>query len=170
MLADFFRAFLVVIALSFLPTNAISQGAQVPFVSLGNEENPTIEVAADSLGIDQSTGQAVFNGNVVIGINEMRLSADKVEVIYSGESQTGAGPIAKLKASGNVTFTNGEEAAEANEANFDIEAGEIIMSGDVILTQGNNALSGQRLRIDLDAGTALIEGRVQTILQTGTNQ
>ncbi len=151
-------------------TSVLSQGAQVPFVGLQEGENATIEVVADSLGIDQATGKAVFNGNVVIGIQGMRLSADKVEVVYSADSTAGGGPVSSLLAVGNVVFSNGAEAAEANEASFDIEQGEIIMTGDVILTQGANALSGQRLRINLNDGTAFIEGRVQTILQTGTGQ
>lgn len=169
-MAQIFRSILIVSILAIMPTFASSQGAQVPFVGLEPGGNKTIEVAADSLGIDQSTGKAVFSGNVVIGIDGMRLSADKVEVVYSDESTGGGGPISSLKASGNVVFSNGTEAAEANEANFDIESGEIIMTGDVILTQGGNALSGQRLRIDLNQGTAFIDGRVQTILQTGSDQ
>ena len=165
-----FKSLLIVSFLTAAPSLALSQGAQVPFVGLEPGENQTIEVAANSLGIDQNTGKAVFSGDVIIGIEDMRLSADKVEVVYSGESTGGGGPISSLKASGNVVFSNGAEAAEANEAVFDLEAGEIVMTGDVILTQGGNALSGQRLRIDLNAGTAFIEGRVQTILQTGSDQ
>ena len=168
-MAQFFKSLLIVSFLG-LPSVAVSQGAQVPFIGLEPGGNQTIEVAADSLGIDQKTGKAVFSGSVVIGIEDMRLSADKVEVVYSGESADGGGPISSLKASGNVVFSNGTEAAEANEADFDIEAGEIIMTGDVILTQGGNALSGQRLRINLNDGTAFIEGRVQTILQAGSDQ
>lgn len=62
---------------------AYAQGAQVPFVGLTSGQDTTIEVTADSLGIDQNTGKAVFTGNVVVGIDEMRLSADKVEVVHS---------------------------------------------------------------------------------------
>ena len=164
------KSMLIVSFLIAAPSFALAQGAQVPFIGLEPGENKTIEVAADSLGIDQNTGKAVFSGNVIIGIEGMRLSADKVEVVYSDQSTGGAGPISSLKASGNVVFSNGAEAAEANEATLDIEAGEVVMTGDVILTQGGNALSGQRLRIDLNAGTAFIEGRVQTILQTGSDQ
>ncbi len=159
-------AFLLSLLLAVtLPVMSFAQGAQVPFVGLQSGETTTVEVTADSLGIDQATGKAVFSGNVVIGIEGMRLSADKVEVIYSDSSEEGTGPISRLVASGNVIFSNGEEAAEANLADLDVESGMVLMTGNVILTQGNNALSGERLRIDLNAGTALIEGGVQTIFQ-----
>lgn len=164
------RALFYGILLSLVSGLVFAQGAQVPFEGLGSDGPTTVEVTADSLGIDQATGKAVFSGNVVIGIEGMRLSADKVEIVYSSESTGGGGPVSRLIASGNVVFSNGAEAAEANLAEVDIDAGEVVMTGDVILTQGNNALSGQKLRINLNTGTALIEGGVQTIFQTGDGQ
>ena len=59
------------------------------------------------------------------------------------------------------------EAAEADEAVYEVAAGTVDMQGDVLLTQGRNALSSQKLRIDLDAGTGQLEGRVQTIFTPG---
>lgn len=151
----------------FAGSSALAQGATVPFGGLDLGENATVEVTADSLGIDQSSGKAVFSNNVVVGIQNMRLSADKVEVGYNAD---GGGTISSLLATGHVVFTNGIEAAESDEARFDVVTNTILMSGNVILTQGENALSSQRLRIDLQAGTALLEGRVQTIFQTGSSE
>ena len=72
-----------------------------------------------------------------------------------------------MVATGNVTLTNGAEAAEAEQATYEVAAGTIEMEGDVLLTQGQNALSSQTLRIDLNAGTGQLEGRVQTIFVPG---
>lgn len=164
-------SFLFGVILSVMATlpfhQALAQGAQVPFAGLTPGANTQVEVTADTLGIDQKSGKAVFSGSVVIGIEGMRLTADKVEVVYKDLNAAATGAISSLIASGHVTFTNGAEAAEANFAELDLDAGMIVMTGDVILTQGQNALSGQKMRIDLNAGTAVIEGRVQTILQTG---
>ena len=113
----------------------------------------------------QATGTAVFEGNVLIGQGELRLSAQKVEVIYRAES---AG-IAKLVASGGVTLVSGAETAEAAGADYDIDSGTIMMSGDVLFTQGPSALTAQRMTINLKDGTANMSGRVKTILQTGKN-
>ncbi len=161
------RAILLSFVLMTVGVSAQAQGAQVPFVGLQQDAGSTVEITSESLGIDQKTGKAVFTGDVVVGMDLMRLTADKVEVVYSAESTQGSGPISSIIASGNVIFTNGLEAAEANFADVDLDAGEIVMTGDVILTQGKNALSGQTLHVDLNTGQALIEGGVQTILQTG---
>ena len=74
-----------------------------------------------------------------------------------------------MVANGNVTLSNGTEAAEAEQAVYEVAAGTVDMQGDVLLTQGRNALSSQKLHIDLDAGTAQLEGRVQTIFTPGTD-
>lgn len=162
------------LCLTFLAVSSVgavlAQGAQVPFAGLTIGANSTVEISADSLSIDQESGMAVFAGNVIVGIEDMRLSADRVEVIYAVGGEGGTGAISGLIARGHVVFSNGEEAAEADFANLDLEEGVIIMTGNVILTQGANALSGQSLRIDLETGTALIEGRVQTIFQTGGDE
>ena len=149
---------------------AFAQGAQVPFAGFAIGPNSTVEISADSLTLDQKSGTAIFFGNVIVGIENMRLSADSVEVIYQAGTDGGTGAIVGLIAKGNVVFSNGVEAAEGDVANLDLEAGIIIMTGNVILTQGQNALSGQTLRIDLNTGTAVIEGRVQTIFQTGASE
>ena len=159
----------VLTALSMLASIdvALAQGAQVPFAGLTLSAASAVEISADSLGIDQKSGKAVFSGNVVAGIENMRLSADRIEVVYSANNTEGTGPISRLIATGHVIFSNGNEAAEGDFAEFNLETNELIMSGNVILTQGRNALSGEKLRINLDTGIALIEGRVQTIFQTG---
>ena len=74
-----------------------------------------------------------------------------------------------MVASGNVTLTNGGEAAEAARAVYVVASGTIEMSGNVLLTQGQNALAGEALSIDLGTGQAKIEGRVRTIFQSGGN-
>ncbi len=153
----------------FLATagGVVAQGAQVPFGSIASGQAQTVEMAADSLAIDQDNNTAVFTGNVVAGIGDLRLAADRVEVLYDLSSGANTGKIRSLRASGHVVFTSGEESAQADNATYEIENGNVLMTGNVILTQGPNALSGNELRIDLNAGTALMTGRVQTIFQTG---
>ena len=153
--------------MSLVAVAAFAQGAQVPFGSLSTGQSGQVEISADGLSIDQATKTAVFEGNVVAGMGELRLSADRVEVIYDTEGAAGA--VKALRASGNVVFVSGTDSAQADSAIYELVAGDVLMEGNVILTQGQSALSGQRLRIDINAGTAKMEGRVQTIFQTGEN-
>lgn len=156
---------LVAIALTFFHTPAFAQGAQVAFGGLKHDSSLPVEITSDQLSVDQSTGKAIFSGDVLIGQGSLRLTATTVEVIYDTKDTS---KISQLVATGGVTFVNGGEAIEAQKAVYDINAASVTLSGDVILTQGQNALSGQRMIVDLSTGTGQIEGRVKTILQTGT--
>ncbi|WP_207100051.1 lipopolysaccharide transport periplasmic protein LptA [Paracoccus shandongensis] len=125
-----------------------------------------VEVAADSLSVNQADGSAVFTGNVVIGQGEMRLSADTVTVIYA---EGGQSRIRSLDAKGNVTLVSGPDAAEAQAATYDVETGNVTLTGDVVLTQGQNVLTGDTMQVNLGSGTAQVQGRVRSVLQPGGN-
>ena len=124
-----------------------------------------IEVTADSLSIDQDTGRAIFDGNVVVGQGALRVTAGRVEVVYG----TDTSEIAQLIASGGVTFVTESEAAEAQTASYDITTGMLTLEGDVLLTQGASAISAGRMLINVTTGTATMDGRVRTVLQQGGN-
>lgn len=152
-----------------LSAAAFAQNANIDFGAAALDQSQPLEITADQLTVDQTAGSAVFEGNVVAGQGEMRLSAGRVQVEYATENGTPTGEIERLLASGGVTLVNGAEQAEARDAVYAVGSSEIIMSGDVILTQGQNALSGEKLIVDLTSGQARMVGRVRTIFQTGGN-
>ena len=129
------------------------------------DTSAAIEVTADSLSVDQASGKAVFDGNVIIIQGDLRLTAARVEVIYGNDTSQ----IARLIASGGVTFVTAEEAAEAQDADYDITTGLLVLRGDVLLTQGPSAISAGEMIINVTDGTASMEGRVRTVLQQGNN-
>ncbi|MFN6951400.1 MAG: lipopolysaccharide transport periplasmic protein LptA [Albidovulum sp.] len=161
------RALCVALAISLaVPELAHAQGAAVAFGGLRADTSLPVEVTADTLSVNQTDGTATFSGNVIVIQGEMRLSADRVEVIYGKADRS---RIERLHASGRVTLVSGKDAAEAADAIYTIESGAVEMTGDVLLTQGANTISGQKLVVDLKSGTGRMEGRVRTILQPGGN-
>jgi len=156
---------LALLALLGFSSQAVAQGTQVAFGAIKQDTSAPVEVTADELNVDQTTGEAIFTGNVVIAQGDMRLSAARVLVIYREET---AG-IQRMEATGGVTLVSGPDAAESQRADYDIDTGVIVMSGDVLMAQGQSALSADRMTVDLDGGTARMQGRVKTILETGGN-
>lgn len=146
-------------------TSALAQSTQIALGGLDVDQNAPLEVTSDSLSVNQDTGVAVFSGNVVIGQGTMRLSAAQVSVEYSEST----GDISRLKASGGVTLVTDSDAAEAREADYNLDANTLRLSGDVLLTQGSAAISAQAMVINLATGTAEMSGRVRTILGQGNN-
>lgn len=157
------RVLLITLVSVVFSFQAAAQGASVAFGALAQDTGLPVDVSSDELSVDQTTGTAIFTGNVVIGQGEMRLSAAQVLVVYRA-TQDG---IAKLEATGGVTLVSGPDAAEAERADYSIDAGTIVMSGNVLLSQGNSVLSADEMTIQLRDGTARMSGNVRTRLQTG---
>ncbi len=152
----------LLLAFLALPLHAQAQGPSLAFGSEGNSDEP-VEVEADNLSVNQKDGTAEFTGNVMIQQGDMKLNAPRVLVEYS-EDQSG---VDRLEATGGVTIVSGEDAAEADMAEYEIESEIIVMTGNVVIVQGPNTLSSNKVTIDLAAGTAQMEGRVRTVLETG---
>lgn len=149
----------VFIVMLFLPAAAAAQGAGFSLSGGGIDTDAPVEITADSLSLDQSSGSAVFDGNVLVVQGDLRLSAGRIEVAYGTEG----GGIERLIATGGVTLVTPDEAAEAASATYDVAGGRVVMEGDVLLTQGAASIAGDRLVFDIEAGTGRVEGRVRTV-------
>ena len=154
---------ILVLLFGLIGTSAVSQ-ADISLGGLSADPEAPVEISADALTVDQDTRSAVFAGDVVIGQGDLRIAAGRVEVIYSDET----GEIARLNATGGVTFVTPTEAAEAESAVYDLAGGLLTLTGSVLLTQGASALSADRMTVNLTDGTARMDGRVRTVFgQTG---
>ena len=140
-----------------------AQGMAVGFGGLRQDTGAPVEVTADALKVDNATGQATFDGNVVVVQGAMRMAAAKVTVDYGANGQG----ISRLHATGGVTLATSAEAAEASEATYEVATGALVMIGSVLLTQGGSTIAGERLEADLRAGTGEMQGRVKTVFQPG---
>lgn len=156
----------LMIALMLSATPAAVPAQNVAFGGMKADTSAPVEVASDSLSVNQGDGSAVFTGNVVIGQGAMRLSAESVTVEYVEGDQT---RIKSLHAKGKVTLVSGQDAAEATEAVYQVESGNVTLTGDVVLTQGQNVLTGDQMTVNLATGTAQVDGRVRSVLQPGNN-
>ncbi|MFY0595031.1 MAG: lipopolysaccharide transport periplasmic protein LptA [Cognatishimia sp.] len=138
-----------------------AQEFKVDFGLTNNDANAPIEVQADSLSVDQDTGNARFEGNVEITQGVMSFKAPLVEVVYSAD-QTG---IASLKGSGGVSIVSGADTAKAETAEYNVDTGFIYMAGNVALAQKGSTISAQRMTVNTNNSTAELHGRVRTVLQ-----
>ncbi|SIS54230.1 lipopolysaccharide export system protein LptA [Roseivivax lentus] len=155
------KARILALLAGLVPAALLAQGAEVTFGTMQQDSSLPVEVSADQLSVDQSSGTAIYSGDVVVGQGDMRLAAAQVRVVYI----EGAGQIERLEATGGVTLVSGEEAAEAERADYNVAAGTVVMTGNVLLTQGANALTADRMVVNLEDGTAQMDGRVRSVFQ-----
>lgn len=168
----FLRLFpsLTLMGLVFFAQMSFGQGATVPFGGLKHDASQSIEITSDSLTVSQGNANAEFIGAVNAGQGTLKIRADRLLVEYEKAADDSlTGKIFQMSAFGNVTLSNGAEAAEAAEAVYKVKDGQVRMTGDVLLTQGGNAIAGEILNIDLNSGNAVFEGRVRTVLQPSAN-
>lgn len=156
-----FRILLLCLVLS--PAAAFAQGANLSIGSGGFDSGLPVEVSADTFSVDQNSGRAVFDGNVLVVQGDVRMSAGNVVIVYGQDADGSASGIDQLIASGGVTFVTPTDAAESQDAVYSVADSTVTLTGDVLLTQGQNALSGQKLVVDLTDGTAQMQGRVRTV-------
>ncbi len=140
----------------------------VAFGAVKADPSQPVEVTSDALSVNQADGSAEFNGNVLIVQGVMRLSADKVLVIYRTDAE-GKRAIERLEATGSVILVSGPDAAEAQRAEYIIDEGTIVMTGNVLLNQSAGTLASQRMVVNLTTGTASMAGRVKTILNPSSS-
>lgn len=143
-----------------------AQGTNISIGTGDFDVSLPVEVTADQLSVDQSSGKAVFDGNVLVVQGEVRMSAGNVEIEY-GTGENGANSISKLTATGGVTFVTAADAAEAQMAVYSVASGEVTLRGSVLLTQGPSAISGDELTLDLASGNGQMSGNVRTVFQPG---
>ena len=148
---------------------AFAQGANISLGVSNHDSSQPVEITSEELSVDQEGGTAVFTGNVIVGQGDLRMTCNEMRVEYGPNATTGANEIQIIRMFGGVTFVSPQEAAESDTAIYTLAADTLVMQGNVLVTQGATALSSDKLTYNLDTGKGVMEGRVKTILQTGSN-
>lgn len=155
----------LILLAGLLATPAVAQDVAIRFGDSLRLDGSPLEVTADSLVVDQTTGATEFTGNVLAVQGEMRISAAALRLEYATSATSGSQRIGRILASGNVLMVTASEAIEAREAIYSLEDQTLEMTGDVVLVQGPNMLSGERFVADLRTGSGRMVGRVRTIIR-----
>jgi lipopolysaccharide export system protein LptA len=155
-------ALLVATLAAALP--AVGQVA-VGFGGVPHDSSQPVEVTADTLRVNETTGNAIFEGNVIVVQGDLRMVARRIEVIYS--TTDGNRAVEDVVATGDVLITRGTDAAEGDEAIYKVPTGFLTMTGNVLVTQGPSTVAGDRMDVDMNTGIGTVDGRVRTVLEGG---
>ena len=112
---------LLIAAAALTPSLAVGQG-------LTHDTSLPIEITADQLDVDQNRRLATFTGNVDAVQGELVLSADRLDVHYSGSGDDAgdgsdadggdgagsSGSIRRIEAEGNVFLSSPTETAHSS--------------------------------------------------------
>ena len=149
----------------FLAINAhltIAQEVSSGFGNLSESSGKLIEAFSDEMVVNNETSEAELRGNVKITQGDLHIYADFVRVTYNDKQSD----IDTLYARDNVVVISGDDKATADEADYNLERGTIIMTGNAYILQAGNTARAQRAEIDVDTGASTLSGRVSTVLKS----
>jgi lipopolysaccharide export system protein LptA len=126
-----------------------------------------VEISADSLVIVESSKEATFEGNVVALRTGLRVTADKVVVIYGD----GIEDIQKFDAIGNVRIETEGQSATGERAEFDPVNQILRLTGNVTVQNSAGTMGGAELVVDLRTNDTVFKaGDGQRVTGTFTPQ
>lgn len=128
----------------------------LPALALESDREQPIELAADSVDIDESKGVSVYKGDVDLRQGSIRVRADVVTVQQNGRKP------AKIIAEGRpVKFeqqsNKGPVKGEAQRVEYEVDSENLLLAGDAVLIQGKDSMRSDRIVYD----------RVRSVVKAG---
>lgn len=116
-------------------------------LALPEDKDQPIELAADSVDINETTGVSIYRGDVDLKQGSMRVLADEVQIFQKGRQP------AKVIATGKpVRFeqaaANGLVKARARKAEYEVNSENLLLTGDAVLIQGKDTMQSDRIVYD----------------------
>jgi lipopolysaccharide export system protein LptA len=118
-----------------------------------------IDISADKLEFDYGKGLLRYEGNVTVDHAGAKIRAKSLEVSFEPE---GRRSLRKITARGNVEVLHGDESARGEVAEYDPNAGTIVLSQNARLGSGPNSLSGEKVVVYLNERRAVVLGGGQS--------
>jgi lipopolysaccharide export system protein LptA len=118
--------------------------------SLSTDKDQPMDIEADRVDIDDSTGLNTFRGNVVVTQGTIRLNADVVTV-YKKKND-----VSRVVAKGHPAVyrqrpekKQEDVVAEANQIEYLAIQGKILLINKAKITQGKDTFTGNRIEYDI---------------------
>jgi len=97
-------------------------------------------VVSESLKMDYEGRHGVFDRNVRVISNEVRIESDRMEIQFKEDNSIG-----EIRATGNVRIARNTSTGLCERALCDMQSGRMIMSGNARVTRGGEVLVGETI-------------------------
>ncbi|MGK0419781.1 MAG: lipopolysaccharide export system protein LptA [Candidatus Pseudothioglobus sp.] len=130
--------------------------------ALSEDAKQPIEIEAESVIVDETSGFNEFSGNAEIRQGSLLMTAELIQV------QTNAGGVETMKATGTLDnpakYIQSQEnqarfiEATATKITYDVNEGMIFLVGNAYLIQGFDSFSGDTLTYDINNDKVIVKG------------
>jgi lipopolysaccharide export system protein LptA len=160
---DLMLAMLLGVLLLFPLAGTSMAGTESPNPKTVDPEAKKIHISAKRLISNTVENYAEFIGNVKASQGETLITADKLKIFLTGESESkNASPsqsMEKLVATGNVEIKFDNRLAVARQAVYITAQRMLILTGpDASVTSGENTITGETITFYRDDGRFTVEG------------
>lgn len=134
-----------------------------PAMSLDSDKNAPVAIDADSTSIDFKTGKRILTGNVIVNQGSLNIKADKIVLVYQGESldtATAYGNPVRFKQmpEGQTEMVHGEGKKLKMQPQKDL----ITLINKAKITQGNNTITGKTIVYNMKTSKMTVKGQSST--------
>lgn len=126
-----------------------------------NQEPGGTVITSHSLSFDQTSYQAVFEGDVQVSDSHFKMSTDRLVVSFSKDNE-----VQKLSAEGKVQIVREELVANSERAVYDVEEGKVVLSVNPKLRRGRDLLSGETITFWRDNNRILCEPNARLVFHS----
>lgn len=120
-----------------------------------------VTIEADQMEIIEKENRAVFIGKVDAKRADVRLTAERLVVLYEDVKQpdgTTKNDVSKLDATGSVTIVTSTQRITGQQAKMDVKANKLVVTGGVQVVQGQTRLKGETFNVDLNTDKSQMTG------------
>jgi lipopolysaccharide export system protein LptA len=144
----------------------------LPARALEGDQDQPMQLEADSLSIDESSGVSLYEGNVAITQGSMKLWADRLWVHrHQGKTEKIVSEGDPVRFSQLLEVGGEEVRGQARRMDILIERDEMLLIDDALLEQGGNSFRNDRIiynRVSAQVkagGSAQGKQRVQVVIE-----
>ena len=131
-------------------------------LALPEDTKQPIEIEAQFVVVDETTGFSEFSGNAVVRQGSLLLSAELIQVQTDNEEVVSM--IAKGSLEKPAKYIQNQEnqarfvEATASQITYDVDKGMIFLVGNAHLVQGFDSFSGDTLNYDINNDKVVVKG------------
>jgi len=123
----------------WLGVTCVSLGMPLAGGALAQSTNATV-ITSEKLSFDYKRSIAVFEGNVVVEDPQLKMRADKLNVLFEGTNS-----VKSVVAVGNVLLWYGDKTASCRHAIYVAKTGEITLRGNAALRREQDSVTGEEI-------------------------
>ncbi len=123
------------------------------------DEAEATVITSKRLTFDQTHQYALFEDDVVVVDDSMRLTADRLTVFFDDDNQAEL-----IEAVGNVVMQQEDTTAWARKATYSVEEGTIFLEGSPRIRRGRDVLEGDTITFWREDNRMICEPRARLVL------